>query len=442
MLFVVSNFQKKILIADLTGNIFHINQNKPELWQASIKNISPYSSSYYLLPTSSIFFTKQLYTNQPIKFSAITDKTLALSDTSCIIKTKNKLFYHAIGLQQAIPLNVENQSVSQICSIDGNPVFTNEKNDFFSLNISNNQITQIQLFDENNQAFIPPVNKNSFFWEPGMDKPIIINNNKAWLLHFKNNRIIAELIAEKIPSDAFIRYVQYSEKNKSLFIGTDSKGLIVINSNRVESKKRKTQNSISHNAYYSQIELANGNILTNEADIIGEYPQGNEVLPVKTKFSFHTFKFGDSVLWYSEAYNLKGDNFLNRYNFNTGLTKAYPKIIGDYLIKQIGTETYIAHPRGIGKIVADTIQYIFKYPKNSELTLSFAIEEIKPNLLAVATCSGLITLNLNNFQVDTILKKPGACVRSIWKYKDYVFLGTYGSCLYMEKQYSKGNAFR
>ncbi len=433
MLIMGSNYQNKIYVADLSGNLYFINQNKPELWQKAKENSNSYSGSYYLLPVSETFFSKHSSILQPKKFSLVNDKTLALSDTSCIIRTKKQLFYNSISLKEAIEFPVEDNEVIKLSCINKNVLFINQLNETFLIDIAAKKIKRNKIYKLDGTFFTAKLNTSNFFWEPGMSNPIIIENGQAWILRFTDEKIIAELIADNILSDALIRFVQYSEKNKTLFIGTDSKGLIVANTPSVESKKRNTPNALSRNAYYAQVELANGNILTNEADIIGNNSNANIKLPINTKFSFHIFPNNDSTLWFSEVYNLKAENYLKQYNYKTGVTKVFDKIIGDHLIKQIGTVIYIANPYGIGKIINDTIQYLHKYPKNSELTTSFALEEIKPNILAVATCSGLLTLNLTNNKLDTLFKKNNTCVRSIWKYKDYVFLGTYGSGFYIWK---------
>ena len=44
-------------------------------------------------------------------------------------------------------------------------------------------------------------------------------------------------ICDEIPTDALIEYVQYSPEKKLLFIGTESKGIIVVSQNRVDAMK-------------------------------------------------------------------------------------------------------------------------------------------------------------------------------------------------------------
>jgi signal transduction histidine kinase len=432
MLFMTSNFQKKIYISDLSGNLFSINQSKPELWRKSPGNINPYTGNYYLLPVSDKFFHQHEQVNQTIRFSVITDNVLAINDTTCIIKHINKLYYNSISLKDAILFPTLNNTITQLFQIDSNCFFTNNKGENFLISPKSNQIKSIAIVDENGKPFNSLINPNNFYWEAGMMHPILIEHKNAWLCTYENDKILVHLISTNIPPDALIRFVQYSEKNKTLFIGTDSKGLFILNQTTVESKKRNNTNSKNRNSYYSQIELSNGNVLTNEGDVIGDNSL-TAILPFKTKFSFHVSTTSDSIVWYSENSNKFGKNLLHQYNTKTGSNKIYEKLLGDFVVTQSGSEIYLANGFGIGKLEADSMRFLIKYPAHSERTITFAIAEIRPGILGIATCSGLLTLNIATNQLDTILSKPNACVRNIWKYKDYVFLGTYGSGFYIWK---------
>ena len=56
----------------------------------------------------------------------------------------------------------------------------------------------------------------------------------------------------------------------------------------------------------------------------------------------------------------------------------------------------------------------------------YKVEEIEPGIVLLATCSGILKFNINNNKIDTVLRSVGSCIRSTWKYKDYIFFGTYG----------------
>jgi succinyl-CoA synthetase alpha subunit len=56
----------------------------------------------------------------------------------------------------------------------------------------------------------------------------LFSGNKAWKLEGDQKESIAKLIAEGIPENAFIRLFNTMKKQNILFIGTDSKGIIVV----------------------------------------------------------------------------------------------------------------------------------------------------------------------------------------------------------------------
>ena len=63
----------------------------------------------------------------------------------------------------------------------------------------------------------------------------------------------------------------------------------------------------------------------------------------------------------------------------------------------------------------------------------FAIAEPQPGLLAIATCNGLLRFDTRTERLDTLLSIPGTCIRALWQYKGYLFIGTYGKGIFLWK---------
>jgi len=42
----------------------------------------------------------------------------------------------------------------------------------------------------------------------------------------------------------------------------------------------------------------------------------------------------------------------------------------------------------------------------------------------IASCSGILQFDLATKKMNTLMKSGGACIRSLWKYGDYIFLGS------------------
>jgi len=431
MLFMARNNAGKIYISDLTGNIFSIHQNKPVLWKEAVPNVNPYSSNYYLLPVSDTFFNKPSAFLANARFSAVTDKIVCTSDTAFFILNGGTIFYQSISLISPFTLALKKNSFNTIFKIGSNFFIRNSRKEIFLFNTVSHALTPVMLTDENGHTVKTETANSLLYWETGIKNPIYIDGGKAWLLTYSNNKLIAGLTFTGIPSDALIKSVQYSEKNKILFIGTDSKGLIVLNQTRVQSKKRTEVNSKNRNSYYSQLELPDGSILTNEGDVISDTAAPVTDLPIQGKFSFNISFTNDSLLWYSQVNTKLGYNCLHRYNNKTGETKVFEKIKWGDLVTESGNNIYAANTTGIGILEGDSLRYLHNYPLKFSGNITFDFKEISPGILAIATCSGLLLLNTVTNRLDTIFSRENICVRNIWKYKDYVFFGTYGSGFYI-----------
>ena len=435
MLFIVRNNAGNIYLSDQPGNIFLIDKNKPSLWKHAAVNssINPYIRNYYLLGVSDIFFKKKADSPTSPSFATGFNKIVCINDTSCLIQSNSDIFYFSISLKIPVALPFEKGGVNNIFKINNSCFISNSKKDVFLLNMADTSLSPVIITEEAGKPFIPKNSNSLLYWQTGMTNPVYVDGQTAWRLSFDGKTITARLIFTGIPADSYIKSVQYSEKNQLLFIGTESKGLIVISKNRVESKKRSDINSKNRNSYYSQIELSNGNILTNESDVIGDNAASGNILPIKGKFSFNISRTNKNLLWYTQLEPALGYHCLHQYNSSTGLSKVYGKIRWSDVITESGNAVYSANLNGIAIIEADSLRYLYKYPKALQGVVTFDFTELSPGILGVATCSGLLRFNTKTNQLDTLFTKENICVRSIWKYKDYVFFGTYGSGYYIYK---------
>ncbi|MFN8251828.1 MAG: ATP-binding protein [Ferruginibacter sp.] len=91
----------------------------------------------------------------------------------------------------------------------------------------------------------------------------------------------------------------------------------------------------------------------------------------------------------------------------------------------------MANNKGVGLLQADSIQYLYEYPKGQSNINTYDFKEISPGILAIAGCSGLLRFNTGSNKLDTVYRLENACFGSIWKYKDYIFWGSYGYGYYV-----------
>lgn len=435
MLFIVRNNTGKIYLSDQPGNIFFIDKNKPSLWRhaTASNSINPYVRNYFLLGVSDIFFKKDAGTISAPSYAVGFNRIICLSDTACLIQNNNSLLLYTISANEPVTLPLEKGSISNVFKIGDNFFITSGKKAVSLLNTKDMSLSPVEMTDEAGNVFNPQAINNSLFWQTGMVNPVLVEGENAWLLSYNGKTIVADLLYNGIPADSYIKSIQYSAKNQLLFIATESKGLIVVSRNRVQSKKRADVNSKNRNSYYSQVELSNGNILTNESDVIGNSPSSGNVLPIQGKFSFNVSQTNGKLLWYHQMIATLGYHCLHQYNKVTGVTKVYEKIKKGDIVAESGDAIYLANPAGIGILEADSLKFLYKYPKELAGVVTFDFSELSPGILGIATCAGLLRFNTKTYRLDTVFNKENICVRSIWKYKDYIFFGTYGSGYYIYK---------
>ncbi len=432
MLFMVKNNAGNIYTSDQSGNVFKIDKSNPVHWTYGdpMGEKGRDITHYYLLSVSDDFFLKKINKWDRYSYSVETTRLVNISDTAFIILRTPYLLYFSISSNKADTLVLGDISFVNIFKINENIFAVNDKKEISLLNINKHSPPNSSLISVNG-SFLN-IKASSLYWKPGMVNPIFISGNKAWLVSYNGNAADTTLICDNIPQDTYISWVQYSQVNNLLFIGTESKGLIVIHKNRVSSKKRNYL-SKGRNSYYSQIELPDGNILTNEADIIGDSRTDSSNLPIKGKFAFNLSYTDENTIWFSQTIPGIG-GCMHRYDRITGITTVYRKISGENLVVASSDNIYLANQNGIGILKDDSLIFVHKYPGTLPLGVIFDFAEINPGVLAIASCGGLLTYNTLSRRIDTVFKQSNMCVRSIWKYKDYVFFGTYGAGFYIYKR--------
>jgi len=433
MAYVVKNIQGAIFAADVSNNVVQVKSNTLQhLPLPETEKVIGFKKRFYLNVLGTPAAAKVL----PFILSTGNeswDRIFPLEDGSIFIVDNRKNYYYcASGENQFRKIQTARKYVREF--MVGKQLFVmDEEKNFYAVNNSLSVFTQVKLKTE------PPVFTASadfwLFWDNGMESPIAFSNDKAWLLQYKNGVLETELICAAIPSGSYIRFAQYSKKNKLLLLGTDSKGIIIINENRVSSVKKQTTDMRQRNAYYAQLELPGNLVLTNEGTVIGNGPSPAS-LPVKGKFNYTVYNHGDS-LWFAQGNTAqKGITLLHRYNYKTGETFVYikiPPVQESFAMCYSNGRYYLVTARGLGVLENDSVRLLFEPSANKPFAAPYTMQEFRPGVLGVASCDGLILYDIINRKVDTLISMPGFCIRSIWKYKDYFFIGSYGKGFYIWK---------
>lgn len=423
MLFLLKNRAGRIYTADETGNIFFVMQNKLQyMGQAKVDTRPSTFRLTGLIASGGLFRQSSLQEPADFGFDFFNDLLIPLSGSRILLTNHDTLYDYRSGRPNPFFLTTIRPG-SQVCYLAGQLFIFDGRQGFYR-------------FDPDTLRKIPVPStgfgedgRKNLFWDNGMKYPIVVGGSRAWLLDYTGGKIVARLICTAVPTDALLSYLKYDDKNGILFVGTNSKGIMVIRKNQVCPMKRVSGSQENTTASYSQVALSGDAIINSQGDILrAGKVRGKDDPKIHIPFNNFVLTTPDSILWYS-----RGDTVYS-YAYRTHRTAAVRVGTGsitDGFALSAGN-MYVANAVGIGRVRGDSVDYEYRYPlANINSNVPFSMLETSPGLLAIATCNGLFQYNTLSHRVDTLLRMPGICVRALWKYKGYLFIGTYGRGIFL-----------
>jgi len=262
----------------------------------------------------------------------------------------------------------------------------------------------------------------------------LIFENKLFQLDWVNEQITPRLITDKIPVNEIIRYVQMDMITKTIYLGTDNRGLLVAHPqyfNRVLPISKIEGVSASS---YAQVELNNGNIQINSGQVFG-------TSKLKTNLIFNqlsetnTYVDADSILYFINKngineYSIKEHKFLkegsyNEINKKTNSTSFIEANGNIYSFSSSGINIKQKNANWKSKLSFKKIPYNF---------IIYQLSKINNQEILAATTDGLYKYNLTSNQFKLFYRdKSNANFRSLYQLGDYLLIGTYGGGVYMYK---------
>jgi signal transduction histidine kinase len=432
IVFAGKNYKGKIFIGGEAGSLLAVNNNLIEYYFDGGDKARNNYNHYAAVSASDTLFKKCFNNPWSNAISVFkTNKVLTFSDTALILFAMEGLYYYSVNTPQPKPIDVGNYKLKSAFSIGERQFVVDENYRFYSFNWRNKQFHGLPLFDQKGNLFVFNKDNSTIIWEAGMESPIIIQDGKAWEIDGVNESFLrANLIAENLPENAQINYAQYFKKGKYFFLGTVSKGVFIIHQDGLIPKHPAVSNINQINSFYSQIELPNGNVITNEGRIIGEHPSAYD-FNIGSFFYNSVFRINDSIITFSRY------DTIFSYNVKTTAKKVLlnEKTTAEFSVVPYGNELIIACKYGIGTIGKDLrVNYLWKF--DSGLSYQFAITammEISPGRLLISSCEKLLSFDISTKKMDTLLDLPGVCIRNLYKEGPYVFIGTYGDGYYIMK---------
>ena len=423
MLFLLKNRDGRIFSSDEAGDIFFVMHNRLQFMGKV--NIDTRPSIFRLigLVASGKLF-RQSSRQPPANFgiNILAETLVPLSQDHMVFSRLDTVYDYRSGTPEPRLLTTLHPFSSLFYLAGKLYVFTTD-NAFYRLD-SAAHLQPAALPSFGNQALSHP----RLFWDNSMHNPILISGANAWLLDETGGRLTARMICSAIPTEALLSFAKYDQTNEILFLGTNSKGILVIRKNQVRSVQRSSPFNILGTASYSQLALSRTSIVNSWGDIFGPMPPPAKALPARPPFNNFILTTPDSVLWYSHEDSIYSYNYRN--GKTTGILAGAGSITDGFALS--GGRVFIANSIGIGPVTGDHIDYQFRYPVadiNSQVP--FNMTELDPGRLAIASCNGLFRYDTRSRRLDTLLHIPGICVRALWKYKDYLFIGTYGRGIFL-----------
>jgi signal transduction histidine kinase len=286
------------------------------------------------------------------------------------------------------------------------------------------------------EVFSKNANKGNIkvFQNHPSEPAFLIRDNKLFQLIWVDQQIIPLLITDKIPINEIIRYVQMDMITKTIYLGTDNRGLLVANPqyfNRVLPISKIEGVSASS---YAQVELNNGNIQINSGQVFGNSK-------IKTNLIFNqfsetnTYLDSDSILYFINKngineYSFKDNKYLKEGGFNeidkktnsTSFIEAYGNI---YSFSSSGISIKQKNANWQSKLNFKKTPYNF---------IIYQLSKINTYEILAATTDGLYKYNILTNQFKLFYRdKSSANFRSIYHLGAYLLIGTYGGGVYMYK---------
>jgi hypothetical protein len=433
ILFLTKNNAGRIYTSGNSGNVFYVNKNRL-VFNTNEKITGNANSNIIAYAVSDELKKASLVNNTTLPFSVQFSIVLPESDTATLVVHQNRLYRYSITDTIPRPFIFHPLPIYNAFKIGSNFFVMDSLRQFFLFNNQTYKTTLKNITDDR-KLFEASSRNNRIVWEPGMEFPVVFNQGKAWLLNYTDGKLSVRLICDVVPTGELIRYVQYDDKKKLLFLGTDSKGIIVIKQNQVATLKKKEPGINQRTSYYSQVPLPDNKILTNEGHIIGPNVTGKEIPPIKTKFQPTIYISGDSALWFSQLDKQRQNTYLNKYSFLTGITTVFTKIKTpeQTVFTVFKNKLYFAGDKYIRVMEGDSARLLYEYDRKGIPRLHYDICGWGDNGLALATCNALLLFDMQTNRLDTLYQSENSCVRTLWKYKDYLFIGTYGDGFFILK---------
>jgi len=426
--FLTQNKYNDIYFGNEYGTLFKIEKNFFSPLKTKIRPSNIHTNKQQML----LQVSESLYNSVDSDYSAININSEVLSlasvnDSTCFgLDGDGIAFFKILHERKQVINSLFKDSLIGLFKLNDRIFYLTKSGITFSVESKNKTL----FIQDINNCFHNQLNKNAMlFWNEGRSTVLLFNNGKIYELQYKNNKIVLNCILNKIPDDIDIKDLLYIPEIEELFIFSNTNGFYELKKKQLLPSD-KIPNTGGFNKYtLSQIALSDSTVLTGTDNIFGSRTFKDK--PFHFLFDYIAKKCSDGNIWFIR----KSNDSIFSYSPLTGKTTlkfVNPSIFKLGLVEQNDT-IFIICSEGVRYYYKDKSGFISRFtPEQAETFVSIDIVNFSHGDYLMGTYRGLLKINLyNSDKVDTILHTNGTPVRSICKYKNYYFIGTYGKGIFI-----------
>jgi signal transduction histidine kinase len=314
--------------------------------------------------------------------------------------------------------------------------------------INNKGSIQEVKHDKNFNLLITDFNKNLFdllsknnkkgdiriFQNHPTEPAFFILDNKLFQLDWVDQQIIPRLITDKIPVNEIIKYVQMDAVTKTIYLGTDNRGILVAHPQYFNRVLPKSQIEGVSASSYAQVELNNGNIQINSGQVFGNSDLKTNLI-FNQSSETNTYTDSDSVLYFFNKNGINEYSFKDNKFLKIGNQNEIKSITNSSSFIEVNGSIYTFSSGGISiKQKKSYWKSVLNFKNTPYNFIIYQLYQINKNEILAATTDGLYKYKLNTNEFKLFYKdKSNANFRSIYNLGDYLLIGTYGGGVYMYK---------
>ena len=388
-----------------------------------------------ILPGNNVFDNNKVYGKGQEQGSAVFDNDK--EDGNFLMLYRDSLFYIDIKKDTTTFLCTTKKK-SGIIKIRNSIYVRNDNGGFLKYDPATQKLAEVPF------AGFPKANNGNnnheptLYWSPGMEVPLFIQQKDLWKLTEDSDKGITSKIVCKdcMPEDNSINYIRVYDDLHYIFIGTAVNGLYILKQNSFYPGGIPAKNESETIPQYAQAELYPGYIQGRNGNAFSlqlkKLPNTSGI-----DFLFNLYKSSRGDFWYSKR-NI-GDTLFQYKPISHTVIPRFINSMGKLIFAETNGKLFLIGDYGIANLEGDSVHTLFQLPHTDSLPGKFSgvftALEWEPGKIGIAA-QRLVVYDVSKNLLDT-LKLPhtsGEVVRALWKYGDYIFIGTYGQGFFIYKK--------